>query len=217
MAKRKASRQRDAYQQGHEEEEPGDGQCHSRNEVDDPAQLTGQRCRRRYGSAGQSGDSGKPRVSTCLGHHGVCLSVDEERPAPGAVAAALWYGFTFACQHGLIHGTAGGNGQDDVGGHPVTRSHDDCVTRDQFTGMNPEDVSVPTDGDVSRQQRAQFCGRVLGTFLLDVGEDPVDDDHYDDGDTKLRQPSDEGECSGAPQHQCKKMRQLAQELPPLWR
>ena len=185
--------------------------------MDDSAQLTGQRCRRRYGSAGQCGDSGKPRVSTCLGHHGVCLSVDKERPAPGTVAAGLCYSFTFTCQHGLIHGTAGGNGQDDVGGHSVTRCQDDCVTWDQFTGMNPEDVSVPTDADVGRQQRAQFCGRVLGTFLLDVGEDPVDDDHYDDGDTKLRQPSDEGEYSGAPQHQCKKMRQLAQELPPLRR
>lgn len=81
--------------------------------------------------------------------------------------------------------------------------------------MNPQQVSIPADGNVSRQQPAQFCSSVLGAFLLDVGEDPIDDDHHDDGDAKLRQPSHEGQCSGTPEHQCKKMRQLTQELPPL--
>jgi hypothetical protein len=54
------------------------------------------------------------------------------------------------------------------------------------------------------------------TLLLDVGEDPVDHHHHNDGNTQLRHPSDEGQHRGAPKHQGKEMRQLSQELAPLW-
>ncbi len=55
---------------------------------------------------------------------------------------------------------------------------------------------------------------LLGPMLLDEGEDPVEDDHTEDGDAQFRQLGDEGEPTGNPQQNGEEVDELGQELSP---
>ena len=75
---------------------------------------------------------------------------------------------------------------------------EDDVADDQLGGVDLERRPVAQHHGPARQQVAQAFGGVLGTVLLDEGEDPVDDDDDEDGDAELGQAGDEGEHARRP-------------------
>ena len=81
----------------------------------------------------------------------------------------------------------------------------------ELGGVDLDYAVVPADRDHGREQLTELCGRMLGAFLLDVGEHPVDQDHDDDRDGQLRHTGQVGQHGGAPQQDGEEVSQFGQQ------
>ena len=105
-----------------------------------------------------------------------------------------------------------------IGSNFVPRLHQDHVPGDQRLRGKPHRVPAAKHGDHLRQQRAQRGDGAIGAILLPEGEQPVDDDHAEDGVAQrahahagVAQLRDERKPRRQPQDEREKMRELASE------
>ena len=107
---------------------------------------------------------------------------------------------------GLIHS--------EVRGHPVPGAQSHEVADHQRSGVYLERGAVADHDDTTGQEISQLLGGPFGPVLLREREDRIEEDDEHDGDAKLGETGDEGECRCDPEHDREEMEHLPDELAP---
>ena len=101
-----------------------------------------------------------------------------------------------------------------VGGDPVAVGEHDEVVGNDALGIDQQRQAIAHDHHLEGQQALQACGGLLGSVLLGESEQRVDDDDDEDRDAQLREPADDRQHAGSPEHGGEEVRELGEQFAP---